>query len=133
MPPQDASRTRPRRLQDGSKTTSNRFESEIASYIAFGTPKLPPNGFQKHSKMLPERTLTPCQFRQTDRQRHTDRQSDKQLSRQTDTQTDKQTDGQADAQRDKSAPISTHPTPTPFTCNIQARWRKLRSTRLLNY
>ena len=65
MAPQDAPRTRPRRLQDASKTTSNHFESEIAAYIAFGTQKLHPNGFQKLSKMLPERTLTPCEFRQT--------------------------------------------------------------------
>ena len=71
MAPQDAPRTRPRRLQDASKTTSNRFESEVASYIAFGTPKLPPNGFQNRSKMLPERLLRPCQFRQTERQRDT--------------------------------------------------------------
>ena len=55
MAPQDAPRTRPRCLQDGSKMTSNRFESEIASYIAFGNPKLVPNGFQNRSKRMPER------------------------------------------------------------------------------
>ena len=37
--PQDASRTAPRGLQDGSKTASNRFEIEPASYLAFETPK----------------------------------------------------------------------------------------------
>ena len=61
MAPQDAPRTRPRRLQKGSKTTSNRFEGDFASYISFGTPKLPPHGFQKHSKTLLERILAPHQ------------------------------------------------------------------------
>ena len=57
MASQDAPRARPRRLQDASQAASNLFESELASYFAFGTPKLLPNGFQNRSKGLPERIL----------------------------------------------------------------------------
>ena len=53
MAPQHAPRTRPLLLQDGSKTTSNCSDRELAAYIAFGTRILTRLGFQERLSMFP--------------------------------------------------------------------------------
>ena len=139
--PQDASRTPPWRLetppgrvQDASRTLPRRLQIVSKARLLLISLSGPQNYPQTASKNTPRCSQNAPSI-QTDRDtetqtdRQTDRQSDKQLDRQTDRQTDRRTGRQAEAQRDKPAPISTHPTSTPFTCNIQARWRKLRSTR----
>ena len=76
MAPQDA--PKPRRLQDASQAASNRFESEVASHIAFGTPK-------NTSKWLPKplqdaaRTLLKTMSIETDKP--TERQDTQTFSR----------------------------------------------------
>ena len=55
---QDAHRTRPRRLRDASKITSDPFDSEVAPHIPSEIPVTPPHGFQKSPKTFPRRLRT---------------------------------------------------------------------------
>ena len=103
MAPQDEPRTRPRRLQDASKTASNRFLSEVASYIAFWTSKSTLKWSPKALQDASRTHLWEGQLRQANGKKknsETDRKTVRQANnQQTNTRTNRPTDLQKEIER----------------------------------